>query len=78
MESLFDYIIAVNVNKETQKERLRKRNPNSHIDLAIINRNNKFEEYKKMVDVIINNDNYINHLNKTVLNIINKLKTRLG
>ena len=78
MEPLFDYIIAVNVNKEIQEERLKKRNPNSHIDLAIINHNNKFEEYKKMVDVIISNDKDIHHLNKTVLNIINKLKTRLG
>lgn len=78
LENLFDYIIAVDVNKKEQEKRLALRNPLSHLDLKIINSNNKFEIYKKMVDIIINNDKDIDHLKDIVNKIINKLRTRLN
>lgn len=78
LENLFDYIIAVDVNKKEQEKRLALRNPLSHLDLKIINSNNKFEIYKKMVDIIINNDKDIDHLKDIVNKIINKLRSRLN
>ncbi|MBR2507407.1 MAG: DNA-formamidopyrimidine glycosylase [Bacilli bacterium] len=77
-EYLFDYIIAVDVNKKEQEKRLALRNPLSHLDLKIINSNNKFEIYKKMVDIIIENDKDIDHLKDIVNKIINKLRSRLN
>ena len=78
LENLFDYIIAVDVNKKEQEKRLALRNPLSHLDLKIINNNNKFEIYKKMVDIIIFNDKDIDHLKDIVNKIINKLRSRLN
>lgn len=78
LENLFDYIIAVDVNKKEQEKRLALRNPLSHLDLKIINSNNKFEIYKKMVDIIIINDKNIDHLKDIVNKIINKLRSRLN
>ena len=78
LENLFDYIIAVDVNKKEQEKRLALRNPLSHLDLKIINSNNKFEIYKKMVDIIIDNDKDIDHLKDIVNKIINKLRSRLN
>ena len=78
LENLFDYIIAVDVNKKEQEKRLALRNPLSHLDLKIINSNNKFEIYKKMVDIIIFNDKDIDHLKDIVNKIINKLRSRLN
>lgn len=77
-EQIFDYIIALDISKTNQEKRLKERNPNSYIDLENINKNNKFEEYKKMVDIIIKNDKDINHLENQINKIINKLKDRLN
>jgi dephospho-CoA kinase len=77
-ENLFDYIIASDVSKEVQNKRLLERNPLSKNQLEKIYNNNYFNEYKKMVDIIIINDKTINHLYKELDKVINILKSRLN
>lgn len=77
-ESMFDYIIAVDVSLDIQMKRLKERNPSSSEELKQIYSNEKFVEYKKMADVVMKNDKDINHLRKGVNSIIDKLKARLG
>ena len=78
MENMFDVIIAVDIDKEKQIERLQKRNPDTANQLRLLNANNTFEENKKKADFVILNNSSLRDLNKQVNNTINKLKARLS
>ena len=77
-ESIFDYIIALDVSKDVQIERLNKRNPTTKEQLEKIYDNKTFDEYKKLADIIIYNDNGISQLYTELETIINKLLSRLS
>ena len=79
MESMFDAVIAVDVNDDIQYKRLVKRNKKTANDLAKLNRMNaRFDENKKKADFVVYNNSDLNELNKEVNSIINKLKSRLN
>ncbi len=74
----FDVIIAVDIDEKHQLERLKKRNPESYMDLTKINANNTFEQDKKKADFIVDNSRSLENTNKQVNKIINILKDRLS
>ena len=78
MENMFDVLIAVDISKEKQIERLKGRNPKIASQIEKINSYSKFEENKKKADFVINNNLDLNNLNKQVKEIINKLQYRLN
>lgn len=78
MDNMFDVLIAVDISKEKQIERLQNRNSKSAKDIERINSYSKFEEYKKKADFVVNNNLDLNNLNKQVKEIINKLQYRLN
>ena len=78
MEDVFDFIIAVDIDKSIQEERLKKRNKSSYQALAIINANNAFDEYSKLCDFLISNNDNIDNLYKEMGKIINTLLLHLG
>lgn len=77
-EDIFDYIIAIDVSKEIQSQRLIKRNPLSKEQLEKIYNNDNFNKYKKLADIIIVNDKTIHQLHSDLNKILNKLKARLN
>ena len=77
MDDMFDYIIAVDINEKNQKERLMKRNPDSHAQLKDINKRSEFDQNKEKADVIISNNNSLKELEKETEKIIHILEGRL-
>ena len=77
MENMFDILLAVDVNEKVQLERLKKRNPDSALDIKKINSYSKFDEYKEKADVVINNNSDLSSLNNTINKLINKWQSRL-
>ena len=77
-ESIFDFIIALDVSKDVQIGRLNKRNPTTKEQLEKIYDNKSFDEYKKLADIIIINDIGIHQLYTELETIINKLLSRLS
>ncbi len=77
MESLFDFVIALNITKENQWNRIQSRNQMTYTKLLQINKDSKFDENKEKADIIINNDFSISILKNNINQIINKLKNHL-
>ena len=78
MEDDFDFIIALDVDLDIQKERLKKRNESSYHDLLIINRNNAFDDYSHFVDFLINNNKDKKDLYRQIDKVINTLQHHLN
>ena len=78
MENLFDIIVGLDVSNKIQKERLALRDKNKANDIRLINANNKFNENKNKIDVIINNDGNLASLEEKIKKLINKWQSRLS
>lgn len=76
-EYIFDYVIALDVNEQIQKDRVINRNGKSAEQLLKINKNHRFDEFKKKADVIIENNTSIESFYKQIDTIIYKLEDRL-
>ena len=70
METLFDYVIVVTSSKAEQF--LKDRDSKTANALALINANNKYEEYKKEADIVIYNDADIASLKSQINELIDK------
>lgn len=76
MDNLFDFVIALNSNKNV--ELLQKRDPSTAKKLSEINKTNQYDSYKEKVDFIIENNSSLDSLKKKAELIINKLISYLG
>ena len=77
MDDLFDYIIAIDIEKNKQTKLLKSRNPNTYEQLLKINNNHQFDKNKIKADYIIENKSDLNYLRISIEKIINKLKDHL-
>ena len=78
MDNMFDYVIAVDIDKKVQAKRLEKRNGELAKDLEKINSEHKFDTYKEKADIIISNNGSLSDLESKSSKVINKLKDRLN
>lgn len=77
MESMFDEIIAIDIDEKIQLERLMKRNPETANFLKqLSDKNNAFEKNKKKANIIISNNASHSELIKETKLIIGKLLSR--
>lgn len=74
MDYLFDVIIASDIDKDIQLERLKKRNPDKYLDLLKIYNNDSFEKYKKSVTFVVTNNKKKTDLENQIKKIINILE----
>lgn len=75
LENYFEFLLAVDTNKDIQYDRLLKRNPNKAKDLYYLNnKNSKFDLNKTKADFVIDNSGSYEDLQKQVLDIVNILK----
>lgn len=77
MESMFDYIIAVEAPLKKQKELLSSREGIKSEQLEKINTASSYDKNKEKADIVIVNNSDLNLLKKETEKIINKLKSRL-
>ena len=78
MDKMCDFVIGVDISEDKQLERLKKRNPNSALDLMKINASSKFNVNKEKVDYLLLNDSTEKNLEKEVNKVINKLLSHLN
>ena len=78
MEDDFDFLIAVDIDENTQLERLLSRNKNTALDIKKINSYSKFDINKKKADFVIYNNTGLDDLNKQIESVISKLKSLLN
>ena len=78
MDGLFDYIIAVDIDKKKQLELINKRNNVSAEALLSINSEHQFDKHKNKADVIIMNNTSLESLNKQVDKISDSILNLLG
>ncbi len=78
MDKMCDFVIGVDIDPKNQLERLKKRNPNSALDLMKINASSKFEFNKDKVDYLLLNNSLKKNLESEVNEIINKLLNHLN
>ena len=77
MDDLFDVLIGVEAPLKKQKQLLSTRDGDKAKQLETINSASTYDKNKEKADFIINNDSDLKSLNNKVINIINKLKSRL-
>ena len=73
MDEMFDYVLAIDVDVDSQQDRLLKRSPKIILDMLKINQTSKFDKNKEKADFVIHNNLALNSFDKSVNEIINKL-----
>lgn len=78
VDHYFDTIVVIDIDPKIQKERLKKRNPQSAIYLEEINKTNKIDENKNKATYLINNDNDLASFKKEIKRIFIEAKDRIS
>ncbi len=78
VDHYFDTIVVIDIDQKIQKERLKKRNPQSAIYLEEINKTNKIDENKNKATYLINNDNDLASFKKEIKSIFTEAKDRIS
>ena len=78
VDHYFDTIVVIDIDPKIQKERLKKRNPQSAIYLEEINKTNRIDENKNKATYLINNDNDLASFKKEIKRIFIEAKDRIS
>lgn len=74
MDSMMDYIIALDVSIDTQISHLKSRQSKNVSDDMLLNKNHTFAKNISKCDFIIHNDDSLDNLKKQYLDVLEKLK----
>ena len=77
-DSLFDTIVVVDINEKKQDKLLNERDGDKALLLKELNSHNKIDENKNKATYLISNNSSLTNLEKQSLEVINKLRDRLG
>ena len=77
-EDLFDTLIVIDVNEETQLNRLKERNKEAALLMQELNKGNMVKENINKAEFIIQNNDNKDDLKKEIEGIIYTLQSRLG